>query len=171
MILIDRVKQWDARALMTGQRPSWWQRVLIRIFVGTKFPKKMKSRISLPLTEAKKERVLPSGWTSIEIERLWVRGMPKRLVARHGADFAANSAKPVAFPKKCSSGLHGNGERVSAADRGAHPAPEMRSHPGAYTLRGPACVVGFRVRTGQGRHRSLLAIIEPVASSFRGTRF
>lgn len=32
--------------------------------------------------------VLPKGWTSIEIERLWVRGRPARLVARHGSDRA-----------------------------------------------------------------------------------
>lgn len=29
--------------------------------------------------------VLPSGWKVIEIERLWVRGRPARLIARHGA--------------------------------------------------------------------------------------
>jgi hypothetical protein len=39
MILIDWVKQWDAHALMTQERPAWWKRVLIRIFVGTRFPK------------------------------------------------------------------------------------------------------------------------------------
>jgi protein-glucosylgalactosylhydroxylysine glucosidase len=32
--------------------------------------------------------VLPKGWTSIEIGRVWVRGRPMRLVARHGADRA-----------------------------------------------------------------------------------
>jgi trehalose/maltose hydrolase-like predicted phosphorylase len=32
--------------------------------------------------------VLPTGWTAIEIERLWVRGRPMRLVARQGADRA-----------------------------------------------------------------------------------
>jgi hypothetical protein len=40
MILIENIKQWDAHALMTGERPTWWKRLLIRIFVGTKFPKK-----------------------------------------------------------------------------------------------------------------------------------
>src|SRR5690606_11818881 len=30
--------------------------------------------------------VLPQGWTAIEIGRVWVRGRPMRLVARHGAD-------------------------------------------------------------------------------------
>ena len=39
MLLIDN-KQWDAHATMTGDRPVWWKRLLIRIFVGTKFPKK-----------------------------------------------------------------------------------------------------------------------------------
>jgi len=29
--------------------------------------------------------VLPKGWTAIEVERLWVRGQPAKLTARHGA--------------------------------------------------------------------------------------
>lgn len=32
--------------------------------------------------------VLPEGWEAIEVERLWVRGRPARLTARHGADRA-----------------------------------------------------------------------------------
>lgn len=32
--------------------------------------------------------VLPSGWEAIEVERLWVRGRPARLIARHGAERA-----------------------------------------------------------------------------------
>ena len=37
--------------------------------------------------------VLPAGWESIEVERIWVRGRPARLVARHGAATAEiNSA-------------------------------------------------------------------------------
>lgn len=32
--------------------------------------------------------VLPTGWEAIEVERLWVRGRPARLTARHGADRA-----------------------------------------------------------------------------------
>ncbi|MDB5470731.1 MAG: glycosyl hydrolase family 65 [Caulobacter sp.] len=32
--------------------------------------------------------VLPKGWTAIRCERLWVRGKPMRLVARHGAERA-----------------------------------------------------------------------------------
>jgi trehalose/maltose hydrolase-like predicted phosphorylase len=31
-----------------------------------------------------REVVLPAGWTAIEIDRLWVRGQPMRLIARHG---------------------------------------------------------------------------------------
>jgi hypothetical protein len=31
---------------------------------------------------------LPAGWKSIEVERLWVRGRPARLIATHGADAA-----------------------------------------------------------------------------------
>jgi trehalose/maltose hydrolase-like predicted phosphorylase len=32
--------------------------------------------------------VLPAGWETIEVERLWVRGRPARLVARHGDERA-----------------------------------------------------------------------------------
>jgi trehalose/maltose hydrolase-like predicted phosphorylase len=32
--------------------------------------------------------VLPEGWTAIEVERVWIRGKPARLLARHGADRA-----------------------------------------------------------------------------------
>ncbi len=38
----------------------------------------------------KRPAFLPSGWTSIEIERLWVRGKSRRLVARHGTDSELN---------------------------------------------------------------------------------
>jgi hypothetical protein len=34
---------------------------------------------------ARRKVVLPTGWTSIEADRLWVRGEPMRLIARHGA--------------------------------------------------------------------------------------
>jgi hypothetical protein len=34
---------------------------------------------------AKRPVVLPEKWTSIEIDRVWVRGVPYKLVARHGA--------------------------------------------------------------------------------------
>ena len=27
---------------------------------------------------------LPDGWTRIEVDRIWVRGVPKKLVAEHG---------------------------------------------------------------------------------------
>lgn len=37
---------------------------------------------------AKRPVVLPDGWTSIEVERVWVRGVPYRLVARQGAERA-----------------------------------------------------------------------------------
>jgi len=29
--------------------------------------------------------VMPAGWDAIEVERVWVRGAPKRMTARHGA--------------------------------------------------------------------------------------
>ena len=41
-----------------------------------------------PATWAERRVVLPAGWRSIEVERLWVRGRPMRLVARHGAAHA-----------------------------------------------------------------------------------
>ena len=42
---------------------------------------------------AKRPVVLPEKWTSIEVERVWVRGIPHKLVARHGAQQA--ELKPV----------------------------------------------------------------------------
>jgi hypothetical protein len=41
-----------------------------------------------PETWAKRPITLPHGWSSIEVERLWVRGEPRRLVARQGAEAA-----------------------------------------------------------------------------------
>ncbi len=41
-----------------------------------------------PQTWAERRVVLPAGWRSIEVERLWVRGRPTRLVAAHGAERA-----------------------------------------------------------------------------------
>ena len=38
-----------------------------------------------PETWSKRTVVLPEGWTSIEVERVWIRGGPMRLVARQGA--------------------------------------------------------------------------------------
>ena len=37
-----------------------------------------------PETWAERTVVLPTGWTSIEIDRLWIKGRPMRLIARHG---------------------------------------------------------------------------------------
>jgi hypothetical protein len=34
---------------------------------------------------AKRDVVLPAGWTAINVERIWIRGRPARLHARHGA--------------------------------------------------------------------------------------
>ena len=41
-----------------------------------------------PTSWLRRPIVLPSGWTAIEIERVWIRGRPARLIARHGADRA-----------------------------------------------------------------------------------
>jgi len=41
-----------------------------------------------PGTWPERPVILPAGWRSIEVERLWVRGRPARLVARHGAPAA-----------------------------------------------------------------------------------
>jgi protein-glucosylgalactosylhydroxylysine glucosidase len=38
-----------------------------------------------PETWSRRPAVLPAGWTSIEVDRVWVRGVPMRLVARQGA--------------------------------------------------------------------------------------
>jgi trehalose/maltose hydrolase-like predicted phosphorylase len=38
----------------------------------------------MPDTWIEREVVLPAGWASIEVDRLWIRGQPMRLVARHG---------------------------------------------------------------------------------------
>jgi protein-glucosylgalactosylhydroxylysine glucosidase len=32
--------------------------------------------------------VMPAGWDGVEVERIWVRGQPARLVARHGDEHA-----------------------------------------------------------------------------------
>ena len=41
-----------------------------------------------PATWPERPVILPTGWRSIHVERLWIRGLPARLVARHGADAA-----------------------------------------------------------------------------------
>ncbi len=41
-----------------------------------------------PVRWARRPVVLPEGWDCIEVDRLWVRGRPARLVARHGAERA-----------------------------------------------------------------------------------
>jgi hypothetical protein len=38
-----------------------------------------------PRSWAERRVILPAGWKAIEVERLWVRGRPTRLVAAHGA--------------------------------------------------------------------------------------
>lgn len=42
-----------------------------------------------PRSWAERRVVLPAGWKAIEVERLWVRGRPTRLVAAHGAPHAS----------------------------------------------------------------------------------
>jgi hypothetical protein len=37
-----------------------------------------------PESWAQGEAVLPAGWKAIEVERIWLRGRPARLVAAHG---------------------------------------------------------------------------------------
>jgi hypothetical protein len=41
-----------------------------------------------PRTWPERRVILPAGWKSIEVERLWVRGRPARLIATHGAERA-----------------------------------------------------------------------------------
>jgi trehalose/maltose hydrolase-like predicted phosphorylase len=46
-----------------------------------------------PETWAKRPVILPQGWSSIEIDRVWVWGAPMRLVARQGAEAAELSPR------------------------------------------------------------------------------
>jgi hypothetical protein len=39
----EHAKQWEGRALITRKRPVWWKRLLIRLLLGTSFPKKRSS--------------------------------------------------------------------------------------------------------------------------------
>jgi hypothetical protein len=39
----------------------------------------------LPQSWSERPVVLPAGWEAIEVDRLWIRGRPMRLLARHGA--------------------------------------------------------------------------------------
>jgi hypothetical protein len=41
-----------------------------------------------PAGWASRPVVMPAGWKGIEVERLWIRNGPARLVGRHGADRA-----------------------------------------------------------------------------------
>jgi hypothetical protein len=41
-----------------------------------------------PQSWAERPVVLPAGWDAIEVDRLWIRGQPMKLVARHGAERA-----------------------------------------------------------------------------------
>ena len=41
-----------------------------------------------PQTWPERKVILPAGWKAIEVERLWIRGRPTRLIARHGAERA-----------------------------------------------------------------------------------
>jgi len=37
-----------------------------------------------PASWAKRDVVLPRGWTAIEVKRLWIHGQPARMIARQG---------------------------------------------------------------------------------------
>jgi len=41
-----------------------------------------------PCTWPERPVVMPAGWDGVEVDRLWLRGRPARLVARHGDDRA-----------------------------------------------------------------------------------
>jgi hypothetical protein len=47
-----------------------------------------------PCAWARRPVVLPEGWDAIEVERIWARGKPASLVARHGAERAEISVEP-----------------------------------------------------------------------------
>ncbi len=62
-----------------------------------------------PATWPERPVILPAGWRSIEVERLWVRGRPARLVATHGADLARLELGPPPWAPAA--------ERVTSIDR------------------------------------------------------
>jgi hypothetical protein len=37
---------------------------------------------------------LPRGWTELHVDRVWARGQPLRLTARHGDDHATRESEP-----------------------------------------------------------------------------
>ena len=49
-----------------------------------------------PAAWPRRKVVLPAGWEAIDIERVWIRGQPMRLVARQGAERAELTARPKA---------------------------------------------------------------------------
>jgi hypothetical protein len=65
-----------------------------------------------PSTWPERRIVLPAGWRSIEVERLWVRGRPAHLVAKHGADAARLELGPAPWAPRA--------ERVTSLDHRRH---------------------------------------------------
>src|SRR5207247_2235825 len=77
-----------------------------------------------PQTWPERRVFLPSGWKSIEVERLWIRGRPARLVARHGVERAvlelgrrrwSRRARPMASIHQLDSAPKSGRQQVPAA--------------------------------------------------------
>ena len=69
----------------------------------------IRPNLDNPATWPERRVILPAGWRAIEVERLWVRGRPARLVAAHGADKARLELGPAPWARPA--------ERVTSIDR------------------------------------------------------
>jgi hypothetical protein len=55
-----------------------------------------------PAAWCRRPPLLPRGWHAVEVERVWARGGPARLVARHGADRAQLHAEEISPARRSS---------------------------------------------------------------------
>jgi glycosyl hydrolase family 65 len=76
----------------------------------------------VPGTWPERPVVLPAGWQSIEVDRLWVRGRPARLVARHGDPRATLELGPAPWMDEATAPEPSAGRRRPAALPPAVPA-------------------------------------------------
>ena len=74
-----------------------------------------------PETWPERKVILPAGWRSIEVERLWVRGRPARMVAAHGAERAILELGAPAWARHS-----GRAARAARAARDGGEAPTIR---------------------------------------------
>jgi hypothetical protein len=88
-----------------------------------------------PSTWPERRIVLPAGWRSIEVERLWIRGLPTRLVARHGEPHAVLEAGVAPWSRAVASGTPPPARGWPAVLPENAPAPVVAAQRSA--LRGP----------------------------------